>query len=114
MEMWLVGLGGSLGALARFFFGRFVAHRHGRHRGLPLATFLINLTGAAALGVVNGLGVSGDARLLLADGFLGAYTTYSTFLSEGVGKRWRPLYLVGTLGLGIAGYAAGRIFATAA
>jgi CrcB protein len=113
MEMLLVGLGGSLGALARFFVGRLVAHRPSHHRGLPLATFLINLTGAAALGVVNGLGASGDARLLLADGFLGAYTTYSTFLSEGIGKRWRPIYLVGTLTLGVCGYAAARILSAA-
>ncbi len=107
----LVGLGGALGALARFGIGRWVAHRHGRHR-FPVGTFLVNLTGAAALGVLHGLGAAGDAALLLADGFLGAYTTYSTFLSEGVGTRWRPLYLIGTLALGAAGYVAARLLAT--
>ena len=114
METLLVGLGGSLGALSRFWVGRWTAHRGGHHRGLPLATFLINLSGAAALGVLNGFGLEGDFRRLLADGFLGAYTTYSTFLCEGVGKRWRPLYLVGTLALGVAGYVAGKLLSAAA
>ncbi len=108
MDLLLVGLGGSLGALARFFLGRLLAHVGGHHRGLPVATFAINLTGAAALGALHGLGTAGDARLLLADGFLGAYTTWSTFLNEGIGRKWRAAYLVGTLALGVGAYLAAR------
>ena len=110
-EALLVASGGALGALARFATGRLLGHRGGRHRGLPLATFLVNLAGAAALGALNGAGLAGDPRRLLVDGFLGAFTTWSTFLNEGVGTRWRPLYLTGTLALGVAGYAAGRLVA---
>lgn len=114
MDLLLIGLGGSLGALARFFLGRLLAHVRGHHRGLPVATFAINLTGAAALGALHGLGVAGDARLLLADGFLGAYTTWSTFLNEGIGRRWRAIYLVGTLALGVGAYLVARLACGAA
>jgi fluoride exporter len=109
VDVLLVGFGGALGALARFFLGRLLAHVGGHHRGLPLATFAINLTGAAALGALHGLGVAGDARLLLADGFLGAYTTWSTLLNEGIGRKWRAIYLVGTLALGVGAYLGVRL-----
>lgn len=82
----LVGLGGALGAMARFgagsAFGRLWP------MGFPLATLLINIAGSVAMGVFVGLmarllpGWQEQARLFVAVGFLGGFTTFSTFSLE--------------------------------
>jgi CrcB protein len=83
----LVAAGGLFGAAAREAVAQAVRTRPGT---FPLATFVINLTGAFALGVLlEVLARAGDdrgwrrhARLLAGTGFLGAYTTYSTLAVE--------------------------------
>ncbi|WP_423181961.1 fluoride efflux transporter FluC [Arthrobacter sp. NyZ413] len=84
----LVVAGGILGALSRYAFGLAVPPPG----GWPLATLLINLSGAFALGwLLEGLARSGPdaglrrvARLAVGSGFLGAYTTYSTLALDSV------------------------------
>lgn len=49
---------------------------------MVLATFLINITGAFLLGYIIGDGVSTSWQLLLGTGFMGAFTTFSTFKLE--------------------------------
>ncbi len=105
----LVGLAGAGGALARYLLGRYVAERAGST--FPLGTLLINLSGAFVIGLLFALVgrklLSGAAQTVLATGFLGGYTTYSTMSWEGVqlargGSTLRGmLYLGGSLGLGI-------------
>lgn len=79
-----VALGSALGAPARYLLDRFISSRH--QRALPWGTWVVNVTGCFALGVLIGFsqqyGV--DARLIAAagTGFLGAYTTFSTFTWE--------------------------------
>jgi CrcB protein len=81
--MW-VGLGGILGANARYLLGGWVAARLGAV--FPYGTFLINVTGSFVLGVLMGIleghTLSPVVRLAVGIGFLGAYTTFSTFTYE--------------------------------
>lgn len=82
----LVAIGGALGALARYLVARWIgAVFTGR---FPLATFAINISGSLLLGILGyvvaqRIAPSGEAwRLALGVGFLGAYTTFSTFEYE--------------------------------
>ena len=75
-----IGLLGGLGATGRFLLDGAVASRLGR--GFPFGTLAVNLTGTFALGVLDGAAVGGDAERLAGIGFLGAYTTFSTWALE--------------------------------
>ncbi|TWH52077.1 CrcB family protein [Sporomusa sp. KB1] len=88
MEIFIIGVGGIAGALARYSIGLIV----GRHYFMtfPLATFLINITGSFLLGLsvahIAGLPIN---RVIIERygfqiGFLGAYTTHSTFAYESI------------------------------
>jgi len=86
MTYLLVGVGGFAGANARLLVGRWVGALV--ETRLPLATFLINISGSFLLGVLGVViaqraVVNADAvRLALGVGFLGAFTTFSTFEYE--------------------------------
>jgi CrcB protein len=112
----LVGLAGAVGSLSRYGIGLAVGER-----SFPWTTLAINVTGSFLLGVV--LTVAADrgwppeAVAAVGTGFLGAYTTYSTFAWEtfSLGRSDRyaaaAAYLVVSVVLGIAAAAAG--YATA-
>lgn len=78
-----VGTGGFFGAVSRYALGNWIASRLGA--SFPYGTLLINLSGCLVLGFFGTLAlrratlVPPEARLLIAVGFLGAYTTFSTF-----------------------------------
>ena len=85
MNFVYVGLGGILGALARYVFAgavfRFLK------LGPPWGTFLVNITGCLAMGflfsMVEWRGLTGPViRNFLMIGFLGAYTTFSSYILE--------------------------------
>ncbi len=81
----LLGGAGGLGALARFGVAEWLAPRWSVR--FPLATFLINVSGAFALGFVLSVGgahASGlaSARVVLGTGFLGGFTTFSALSFE--------------------------------
>jgi fluoride exporter len=71
---------GGLGAIARFLLDGAVSSQLGRV--FPFGTLAVNLTGAFALGVLDGAGVGGNALRIAGVGFLGAYTTFSTWALE--------------------------------
>jgi fluoride exporter len=75
-----IGLVGGLGATGRFLLDGAVSRRVGR--SLPWGTLAVNLTGAFALGVLAGATISADAYRIAGVGFLGAYTTFSTWMLE--------------------------------
>lgn len=111
MAFFLVGVGGIFGSVARYFLGRFISER--TNTIIPLGTFLINITGSFLLGVVYALGLNSHYQRLFADGFLGAYTTFSTFTYESMtlfqeGKIWHALvYIIFSLITGILGFMIG-------
>lgn len=80
----LVMLGGAIGAGLRYGLGAWIQSVSGP--GFPWSTFLINVTGSFFIGLVIRLNLEGslspEARLLLAVGILGGYTTFSTFSYE--------------------------------
>jgi CrcB protein len=82
----LVGLGGSIGSVARYLVGVTAVALLGP--AFPYGTLAVNVTGAFAAGLLLGFGdvrgVSDATRLLLLTGFLGGYTTYSAFAVETV------------------------------
>lgn len=76
----LVALGGALGALARFATSTALPRQE-----FPWATLLVNLTGSFVLGLLMmDAGLEHPTRLALAVGFLGAFTTLSTYSFETV------------------------------
>jgi len=113
----LVVLSGGVGAGVRFIIGSWL-QRTSRSE-LPVGTALVNLSGAAALGLTVGVGVEGDALVAIA-GFLAGYTTYSTWMVESVGLAregssgawWGAVNLAGLMLTGLAvatvGVAVGR------
>jgi CrcB protein len=80
-----IGVAGAVGALARFFVG--AACKALFETSFPVGTLLINLSGSFILGLFLGIHhdrhpVGETTRLAIAVGFVGAYTTFSTFMYE--------------------------------
>lgn len=81
-----ISLGGIVGANARYWLGRAAAHWWGI--GFPWGTMLINVSGSFFIGVCGALVASRlsahaeQIRLALMIGFLGSFTTFSTFEHE--------------------------------
>jgi fluoride exporter len=84
MTWLLVAVAGGCGAATRYLVDHLVS---ARLTGVfPLGTFLVNVSGSLLAGVVAGLvatrGVPVDLQTVVAGGFLGAYTTFSTAMYE--------------------------------
>lgn len=84
-----VGIGGFLGAVARYVLSGWIASRAAARLdlALPVGTLFVNVTGSFVLAVflawfANRLEISENWRLLIATGFCGSYTTFSTFAYE--------------------------------
>lgn len=110
MNLALVAIGGILGGLCRYRLGLILLKKSAAK--FPLNTFLINLSGAFLLGVLTAFQPAHSAYVLLGDGFLGAYTTFSTFAYEGYQQLeqknpYATFYLIGSLVLGVAAYLIG-------
>lgn len=122
MTLLLVGAGGFLGAIARYLVDGWVSRLTGA--GLPWGTLLVNVSGSFALGVLFALTIDrgvlpAEIRAPLMIGFIGAYTTFSTWMLE----SWRLVEtgdfaaavanLAGSVGLGLVavvlGLAVGRL-----
>jgi CrcB protein len=111
MNTWLtyglVALGGSLGAMARLFVGTWV-QRHVPSATFPWGTFVINASGSLLLGFIATLVAEQvlnqpSIRPLITVGFIGAYTTFSTFEYESLqlGSSWQALgNLIGSVLVG--------------
>ena len=87
MDAVWIGIGGALGANARYLVGRLAVERFGG--GFPYGTLVVNLTGCLLIGVAMAVlserGITNQTwRLLLVVGILGGYTTFSSFAYESV------------------------------
>ncbi len=84
-----VALGGAFGAVSRYLISGWVA-RLTHESAFPYGTLAVNVTGSFLLGLMMGLGGEGRlllppaVRVVLGIGFLGAFTTFSTFSYETV------------------------------
>jgi fluoride exporter len=119
-NMLFIAFGGALGALARFGVSNLV-HALWPVR-FPFATLAINVSGSLAIGVLYVLiaeraVIHADWRSIAMVGFLGAYTTFSTFSLESVtlienGFMVQALaYMLGSVCLCVGGAWAGIVLA---
>lgn len=112
-----VGVGAMVGGMARYGISQGLSDLWGRT--LPYGTFVVNVTGSFVIGLVMAVLLErvGDPawRLLLVTGFLGGYTTFSSYSFELVtmllGGRigWAAGYLIASNVLGVAGCLLGTI-----
>lgn len=95
----LIGIGGIVGANARYLVSVWAARRIGA--SFPHGTLIVNLSGSLLLGfiatwIVGRVVSEREVQLLLSIGFLGAYTTFSTFAFESLGLIRRRAYVLAT------------------
>jgi CrcB protein len=108
----VVAVGAMLGANLRYVIGNWAADQLGSD--FPYGTFFINVSGAFAIGLVlafvgEHVGIDPLWRLFFATGFLGGYTTFSTYAWEALtlvqGGNWLSacIYVFGSNAVGFAG-----------
>ena len=83
-QLVLVFIGGGFGSVLRFLIGKWL---NTTESGFPLATFAVNILGSLCIGIILGYAAKNEAltqnhTLLLATGFCGGFTTFSTFAYE--------------------------------
>jgi CrcB protein len=114
-EWVLIGIAGGVGAPVRYVVDTLVSQR--RDGTFPVGTFVVNITGGFLLGLITGLalyhGFAKAPKLVIGTGFVGAYTTFSTFGYETIAlfeqgeNRTALANLTGSLLAGAAAAAAG-------
>lgn len=121
MTALVIGVAGALGAVSRYYGSGFVSPLTGD--SLPLGTLAVNVLGSFALGFLlvwaQSRATSEQLRNFVGVGFLGSFTTFSTFSWETVelaraGEVWRAGgYAVGSLVAGLIAVLLGAALATA-
>lgn len=111
----VVGVGGAIGAIARYYLSDWMRVAAGQ--GLPWGTFVVNVAGSFALGLLlvwlQAAAPSDHVRQFAAIGVLGSFTTFSTFSYETVtliraGEVVRAGgYALGSLTVGVLAVMAG-------
>jgi CrcB protein len=108
----LVGIGGALGAMARYWAGTAIGSPS---NGFPTSTFLINIIGSIAMGLLVGFlarttpQYQNEIRLFVAVGVFGGFTTFSSFSLDAITLIERgdyllaAFYIVGSVLLAVAG-----------
>lgn len=118
----LIALGGALGSIARYWVGSTIAGRMGTR--FPYGTFVINLTACVIIGfsltyLGKRAGLSPAWRFLIPVGFVGAYSTFSTYEWETLSTlragafAMAGLYAIGSLILGLVAVWLGAVLAEA-
>jgi fluoride exporter len=117
LELLVVGLGGFIGAIARYGVTRWMARFSAG--GFPVGTMLVNVLGCLLIGVVFAVvetrpHIPASLRLFIMIGILGSFTTFSTFGHETLellkaGASGSALaYLSGSVAVGLVAVIAGR------
>ena len=110
-KYFLIALGGALGSIARYWVGSTVANRMGTR--FPYGTFVINITACVIIGfsltfLARRVDLNPAWRFLIPVGFIGAYSTFSTYEWETLSTIRNgafflaALYAVGSFILGLA------------
>lgn len=97
-----VALGGALGSMLRFWAGGYVASRLGTR--FPYGTFVINITASFLIGLIMTLLAerthwSPNWRYLIPVGFIGGYSTFSTFEYESFRVFQDGEFLIATINI---------------
>ncbi|HEX7739131.1 MAG TPA: fluoride efflux transporter CrcB [Marmoricola sp.] len=97
-----VGLCGGLGAVLRLLVDTSISRR--RPGPFPYGTFVINVSGAFILGLLDGIVLPKDAALIVGTGVIGAYTTFSTWMFETqrLGEERRSTVALANVGISTA------------
>lgn len=116
MNLLLVALGSALGGMLRYGLAVLCVRLFGP--GFPVGTVLANLLGCCAMGMLAGylgrIGPWDGLRLFAGVGVLGGFTTFSSFSLDvfnlsGRGEYAQAAgYVLGSIGLGLAGFWLGR------
>ncbi|WP_147821615.1 fluoride efflux transporter CrcB [Salidesulfovibrio onnuriiensis] len=98
----LLSAGGACGTLCRYWLSGVAQRLAGTN--FPAGTFAVNMLGCFLFGTVwgymeNRIGLGGDLRLLLLSGFMGAFTTFSTYMFETANLVKLSQYLQATLNI---------------
>jgi fluoride exporter len=114
MMAWQVALAAAIGAAARYALDFYITSH--RPHPFPWGTFAVNISGSLGLGLLVGWALvhelSPGYRIVLGTGFLGAYTTFSTWMLETVRLLERGehgLALLNAAGSWVAGTAAAAL-----
>ena len=122
MHIFSIALGGALGAVSRYYFGNVISRMIGC--ALPYGTFSINVIGCFFMGLLMTLIIErnllpAEWRLFLCVGFLGGFTTFSSFGYEALMLLQEDRYAValaymgGSMFLGLIAAALGVVLAKA-
>lgn len=114
----MIGAGSFIGGICRFVCQQFVQKHY--PSSIPLGTLGVNIIGCFIIGIILGLGnrgtfLSPELRLLLATGFCGGYTTFSSFALENISLMqdseffYSALYICMSLLIGFAAVYAGML-----
>ena len=104
---------GGAGSVLRFYVDGLVGSAF--RTGFPYGTLVVNVSGAAVLGLITGLALTGDTSLLAGTAAVGSYTTFSTWilesqrLTEERQHRKAVLNIVVSLVLGVVAAELGRL-----
>jgi fluoride exporter len=101
-KFFIVGIGGFTGSILRFWLATYVGQRMGTR--FPYGTFIINVTGSFLIGFVMTVltektHLSPNWRYLIPIGFIGGYTTFSTFEFETLRAVQDGQFTIGTLNI---------------
>ncbi|HET7658142.1 MAG TPA: fluoride efflux transporter CrcB [Bacillales bacterium] len=77
MNVFLIVVGGFFGAMSRYAISQWVKNKYAS--SFPVSTLIVNLAGSFLLGWLIGSGIGANWKSLLGTGFMGAFTTFSTF-----------------------------------
>jgi CrcB protein len=109
---WLVAIGGAIGSALRYYAATVLGAR-------PLTTFLVNISGSFAIGLLAAMTSNVQVRVFIGTGILGGFTTFSAWQLEALAASQNKAtsmasltILFGSLGVGFAacwsGYALGQ------
>ncbi|HCR13858.1 fluoride efflux transporter FluC [Solidesulfovibrio sp.] len=102
-KLGLIALAGSAGTLARYWMSGFVYDHFGRN--FPWGTAMVNILGCFLFGLVWEMGegrmlIRAETRTIILTGFMGAFTTFSTFIFESGGYLEDGRYLAALANVG--------------